>query len=84
MTEFITKNYTLIVIVAAFLIFALIGYAVDSTKNKKNKESDLLTKPNDEVDVNMIKTEPNITEDVTSAPVMDEAPSDGTNMNMGN
>lgn len=86
MIDFIVKNYVLIIVIAAFLIFALIGYAVDSTKNKKNKESDLLTKPNDdsEVDVNMIKEEPSYTEDVTSAPVMEEQPNNSTNMNMGN
>ena len=82
MVEFIGKHYWVIIAVAAFLIFALIGYAVDSTRNKKNKESDLLNKPNDDVDVNQI-SETNVTEDVTSAPVMEETQSDDS-MNMGN
>ena len=57
MVDFIVKNYILIIVVASFLIFALIGYAVDSTKNRNNKEADLLNKPNDDMDINMIKEE---------------------------
>ncbi len=83
MVQFIVDHYVVFIIVASFLIFALIGYAVDSTKNKKNKESDLLNKPNDDVDVNII-ADTNVTEDVTSAPIMEETPTDGTNMNLGN
>ena len=33
--EFIAKNYFLIIIIAAFLLFALIGYMVDSEKKRK-------------------------------------------------
>lgn len=77
--DFIVKNYILIIIIAAFLIFALIGYLVDSAKNKGKKEEGLLTKPNDEIDVNLIR-EDGLTEDVTSAPVevtpVEEAPND--------
>lgn len=41
MVDFIVNNYILIIIIAAFLIFALIGYAVDVSKNgKKQKEED--------------------------------------------
>ncbi len=43
MTDFIVNNYILIISIAAFLIFALIGFAVDSTKNRKNKEDEILT-----------------------------------------
>lgn len=35
--EFIAKNYFLIIIIAAFLLFALIGYIVDSEKRKNKK-----------------------------------------------
>ncbi len=84
--DFIVKNYVIIVIIAAFLIFALIGYVVDSAKNKKNKEADLLTQPNDEVDINMIKEEQtpeqSFTENVTSAPITEDE--NQINMNMGN
>ena len=77
--DFIVKNYILIIVVVAFIIFALIGYLVDNAKNKSNKEEGLLTKPNDEMDVNLIRedglTQDGITEDVTSAPV-EEAPKD--------
>ena len=81
--DFIVNNYLVIIIIAAFLIFALIGYAVDSTKNKKNKEEGLLTKPNDEVDVNMIMQEPSdFTEEVTSAPFEDYSEQNQININM--
>ena len=33
--EFIAKNYFLIIIIAAFLLFALIGYMVDTDKKRK-------------------------------------------------
>lgn len=86
--DFIVNNYVIILIIAAFLIFALIGYAVDSTKNKKNKEEGLLTKPNDEVDINMIReepvNEPSFTEDVTSAPIANDEAENQVNMNMDN
>ena len=36
--EFIAKNYFLIIIIAAFLLFALIGYMVDTDKKNKNGE----------------------------------------------
>lgn len=58
MTNFIVNNYFIIIIIGAFLIFALIGYAVDTTKNRKNKESELLTEPNDDDNLNKIKEEP--------------------------
>lgn len=38
--EFIAKNYFLIIIIAAFLLFALIGYMVDSEKRKSKKLSE--------------------------------------------
>ena len=37
--EFIAKNYFLIIIIAAFLLFALIGYMVDTDKKRKKSES---------------------------------------------
>lgn len=43
MTDFIVNNYILIISITAFLIFALIGFAVDSSKNRKNKEDEILT-----------------------------------------
>ncbi len=85
--DFIVKNYIIILIIAAFLIFALIGYVIDSTKNKKNKEEELLTKPNDEVDINMIKEdveEPSFTEEVTSAPIEETDSENKVNMDMEN
>ena len=36
--EFIAKNYFLIIIIAAFLLFALIGYMVDTDKKRKKSE----------------------------------------------
>ena len=51
MKDFIVNNYLLIVIIGAFLIFALIGFAVDTTKNRKNKESEILTEPNEDVNI---------------------------------
>ena len=37
--EFIAKNYFLIIIIAAFLLFALIGYMVDAEKKRKKNEN---------------------------------------------
>ena len=40
MKDFITNNYLIVIAVAIFLIFALIGYIVDSSRNKKlNKDA---------------------------------------------
>lgn len=81
--DFIVKNYVIIIIIVAFIIFALIGYVVDSMKNKDNKEKELLTRPNDDVDVNLIKedtTEENnsVSEDVTSVPFVNENNNENT------
>lgn len=46
--EFIAKNYFLIIIIAAFLLFALIGYIVDSEK-RKNKKLDEPSKSQENV-----------------------------------
>jgi hypothetical protein len=40
MVDFIKQNYIIILAIAVFLIFALIGFVVDSSKNKKIKESE--------------------------------------------
>jgi hypothetical protein len=37
--QFITDNYLFILIVASFLIFALIGYIIDTQRNKKNNSN---------------------------------------------
>ena len=47
MVDFIVNNYVIIMIVSVFLVFALIGYAVDTTKNKSKKEKEILTEAND-------------------------------------
>lgn len=39
MKEYIVENYLLIMIISAFLIFALIGYIVDTMKNKNAKNT---------------------------------------------
>ena len=36
MLKFITSHYLIIMIVSLFLIFALIGYLIDSIRNKKD------------------------------------------------
>lgn len=56
--EFIKDNIFLVVTILAFVIFAIIGYVVDSTKNRKNskKEKEVLTeefKPNEELDIDL-------------------------------
>ncbi|MDD4187233.1 MAG: hypothetical protein PHX04_00435 [Bacilli bacterium] len=38
MLDFIVDHYLIIMVVAAFFIFALIGYIVDNLKNKKREE----------------------------------------------
>lgn len=55
MMEFITDNYIIIIIVAGFLIFALIGFIVDTTKNKKLKETVIEeTKQNEREDIAIV------------------------------
>ena len=34
--EFVTNNYVIIIIVGAFLVFALIGYLIDMLRNTNN------------------------------------------------
>lgn len=62
MLDFILKNYVIVVIVGAFLIFALIGFAVDTAKNKSKKEAEILNQPNEnageEVAVEQVAEEP--------------------------
>lgn len=60
MKEFIVDHYLLIMIVAAFLIFALLGYIIDTTRNKK--KGDTVNEPKEE---NMFLTE-NLVPDVQS------------------
>lgn len=48
MKDFIVNNYTIIIIVAAFLLFALIGFLVDQSKNSKSKEAKILTETEEE------------------------------------
>lgn len=87
MVDFIVNNYILIMIIAAFLIFALIGFAVDLTKNKKDKEADLLTEPNDEVMSDKISesvNEMNSETEVQDAAEADIPDADSVNMNMDN
>ena len=88
MVDFIVNNYLVIMIVALFLIFALIGFAVDTAKNKKNNEKELLTEPNsEEVPDNIaLEDNENNAEDVSEQePVENEIPeADSINMNMDN
>lgn len=54
MMDFIVNNYLLIIIIAGFLIFALIGFIVDSSKNKKAKEAEILTETISPEELNQI------------------------------
>lgn len=55
--EFIKDNLLLVLTVAAFIVFAIIGFVVDNAKNKDSKEKDLLKVQNDnEVKPNVEKT----------------------------
>ena len=40
--EFIKENLVLVLTLASFVVFAIIGYIVDHSKNKDNKEKDIL------------------------------------------
>lgn len=40
--EFIREHILLIVTILAFILFAIIGYVVDKTKNQNNKEKEIL------------------------------------------
>lgn len=40
--EFIKENLILVLTLASFIVFAVIGYIVDHSKNKDNKEKDIL------------------------------------------
>lgn len=69
MKEFMSDNYIIIIIVAGFLIFALIGFIVDTTKNKKlkkeeeNKEIDNIKKE----DIAIVDS--NVTESISNAEI---------------
>ena len=39
MENFISENYLILIVVLAFLLFSLIGYLIDSLKNKKRNKS---------------------------------------------
>ena len=59
--EFIREHILLIVTILAFIIFAVIGYVVDKTKNQNSKEKEILKEttsdeiaPNVEVADNII------------------------------
>ena len=41
--EFIQDNMLLIITIALFIMFAILGYIVDKSKNKNNKEKEILT-----------------------------------------
>ena len=40
--EFIKENLVLVLTLASFVVFAIIGYIVDHSKNNDNKEKDIL------------------------------------------
>lgn len=54
--EFIKDNLLLVLTVAAFIVFAIIGFVVDNAKNKDSKEKDLLkVQPENEIKPNVEK-----------------------------
>ncbi len=72
MLEFITDNYFIIMIVSLFLIFALIGYIIDSSINKKKgDEPDEII----EVTTDIPETAPAIEVNIVSEEEVEEAPS---------
>lgn len=85
MKDFIVNNYTIIIIVAAFLLFALIGFLVDQSKNSKSKEAKILTeteeenketKPEPIVVPENKEIKPENKEPVIEIPEVDEKPKD--------
>lgn len=40
---FIEEHTLLVITIALFIMFAILGYIVDKSKNKKNKEKEILT-----------------------------------------
>lgn len=56
--EFIREHILLIVTILAFILFAIIGYVVDKTKNQNNKEKEILKETtSDEIAPNVETTE---------------------------
>ena len=41
--KFIQNNMLLVITIALFIMFAILGYIVDKSKNKSNKEKEILT-----------------------------------------
>ena len=56
--EFIAKNYFLIIIIAAFLLFALIGYMVDTEKKRKKGENNESSSRQEDVKEEMVQESP--------------------------
>lgn len=82
MLDFVNNNYVIIIVIAAFLFFAIIGYVVDTAKNKKNNENDLLTQPNDDANINAINT--NIMNNTSTQSNGNVIPEADDNLKMGN
>lgn len=68
--EFIREHILLIVTILAFILFAIIGYVVDKTKNQNNKEKEILKEtssdeiaPNVETTMNIENTSTNNVKD---------------------
>ena len=56
--EFIREHILLIVTILAFILFAIIGYVVDKTKNQNNKEKEILKETtSDEIAPNVETTD---------------------------
>ena len=56
--EFIAKNYFLIIIIAAFLLFALIGYMVDTEKKRKKSENNESSSRQEDVKEEIVQESP--------------------------
>lgn len=56
--EFIAKNYFLTIIIAAFLLFALIGYMVDAEKKRKKGENNESSSRQEDVKEKIVQESP--------------------------
>ena len=73
--KFIADNYFIIIAVAVFLLLALIGYLIDSEKNKKTNNESVIEEESNQKILNVNEEneeESTLNEKISEIPLVDE------------